>query len=219
MAQEPPARTAQASEPIRTATTATGGAAAAGPAATAAATPTAALISLSTPEDLAMADFMIAHPNVMTGISYHSYGDLILYPYGYTNEDIPPDMSPIDRQTFVAMGAEMERTPATTLSSRRTSTSPTATGTTGCTDPAPLPDHDRARRPRLWLLPAGRVHPGRYCSEPQGGDLRRRDRGLPHEARVREPAARSELSAHVPRRGGWGLAGSTSLVSRTVNCR
>jgi hypothetical protein len=57
-----------------------------------------------------MADFMIAHPNVKTGISYHTYGDLILYPYGYTYEDLPPDMDPVDRQTFVAMGAEMART-------------------------------------------------------------------------------------------------------------
>jgi carboxypeptidase T len=57
-----------------------------------------------------MADFMLAHPNVTTGISYHSHGDLILYPYGYTYDDLPPDMQPIDRQTFVAMGAEMQRT-------------------------------------------------------------------------------------------------------------
>ncbi len=64
----------------------------------------------STPEDLAMADFMIDHPNVLTGISYHSYGDLILYPYGYTYTDLPPDMTALDRDTFVAMGAEMQRT-------------------------------------------------------------------------------------------------------------
>jgi len=65
---------------------------------------------LSTPEDARMADFMIAHPNVTTGISYHSYGDLILYPYGYTYEDIPEDMTEVDHDTFVAMGAEMART-------------------------------------------------------------------------------------------------------------
>lgn len=64
----------------------------------------------STPEDSRMADFMIAHPNVTTGISYHTYGDLILYPYGYTYEDEPPDMQHIDLLTFRAMGAEMERT-------------------------------------------------------------------------------------------------------------
>jgi carboxypeptidase T len=65
---------------------------------------------LSAPENQQMADFMIAHPNVKTGISYHTYGDLILYPYGYTYEDIPPDMTVVDHNTFVAMGAEMERT-------------------------------------------------------------------------------------------------------------
>ncbi len=61
----------------------------------------------STPEDQTMADFMLAHPNVTTGISYHSYGDLILYPYGYTYTDIPPDMTVVDHNTFVAMGARM----------------------------------------------------------------------------------------------------------------
>lgn len=64
----------------------------------------------STPEDSRMADFMIAHPNVTTGISYHTYGDLILYPYGYTYDDEPPDMQHVDHQTFVAMGAAMEAT-------------------------------------------------------------------------------------------------------------
>ena len=65
---------------------------------------------LSTPEDARMSEFMIAHPNVKTGISYHSYGNLILWPYGYTYTDIPPDMTVLDHQTFVAMGTEMERT-------------------------------------------------------------------------------------------------------------
>jgi hypothetical protein len=65
---------------------------------------------LSTPESARMADFMIAHPNVTTGISYHAYGDLALYPYGYTFTDIPSDMTLMDYQTFVAMGAEIQRT-------------------------------------------------------------------------------------------------------------
>lgn len=65
---------------------------------------------LSTPEDARMAEFMTAHPNVTTGISYHAYGDLVLYPYGYTYTDLPPDMTPLDRETFVAMGAEVQRT-------------------------------------------------------------------------------------------------------------
>ena len=66
--------------------------------------------AFSTPEDAHMRDFMIAHPNITTGISYHTYGNLILYPYGYTYTDEPPDMDHIDHLTFVAMGAEMQRT-------------------------------------------------------------------------------------------------------------
>jgi carboxypeptidase T len=66
--------------------------------------------ALSTPEDQRMAAFMLAHPNVTTGISYHSYADLILYPYGYTYTDIPPDMTAVDHATFVAMGAAMQAT-------------------------------------------------------------------------------------------------------------
>ena len=37
---------------------------------------------------------MLAHPNVTTGISYHTYGDLILYPYGYTYEDLAAGHAP-----------------------------------------------------------------------------------------------------------------------------
>jgi carboxypeptidase T len=66
--------------------------------------------AFSTPEDQAMRDFMLAHPNITTGISYHSNAALILYPYGYTFTDIPPDMTVTDHNTFVAMGAAMHRT-------------------------------------------------------------------------------------------------------------
>ena len=64
----------------------------------------------STPEDTRMRDFMVAHPNIHTGISYHSNAALILYPYGYTYEDIPPDMTVLDHQTFVKMGQIMHST-------------------------------------------------------------------------------------------------------------
>jgi carboxypeptidase T len=66
--------------------------------------------ALSTPEDQRMRDFMIAHPNVTTGISFHSYGGLVLYPYGYTYQDIPADMTAVDHSTFVAMGTRMAAT-------------------------------------------------------------------------------------------------------------
>ena len=64
----------------------------------------------SAPETAAMRDFVNAHANIRTAISYHSYGDLILYPYGYTNTDVPADMTPLDHDTFVAMAREMANT-------------------------------------------------------------------------------------------------------------
>jgi carboxypeptidase T len=91
----------------------------------------------STPEDSRVRDFLLAHPNVKTGISYHTYGDLILYPYGYTYDDIPPDMTVVDHNTFVAMGAEMERTAAaaSTRLTRSSRARAPATGTRRCSSP------------------------------------------------------------------------------------
>ena len=64
----------------------------------------------SAPEVLALRNFVESHPNLRTAISYHSYGDLVLYPYGYTFEDVPADMTRVDRDTFAAMAQEMGRT-------------------------------------------------------------------------------------------------------------
>jgi carboxypeptidase T len=66
--------------------------------------------AFSTPEDTAMENFMLAHPNITTGISFHSNAALILYPYGYTYQDIPPDMTVTDHQTFVSIGQHMQAT-------------------------------------------------------------------------------------------------------------
>ena len=64
----------------------------------------------SAPETAALRNFVNSHPNIRTSISYHSYGGLVLYPYGYTYEDQPPDMTPVDHQTLVAIAGEMART-------------------------------------------------------------------------------------------------------------
>jgi carboxypeptidase T len=66
--------------------------------------------AFSTPEDTAMQTFMLAHPNITTGISFHSNAELILYPYGYTFQDIPSDMTVNDHHTFQAMGQKMQQT-------------------------------------------------------------------------------------------------------------
>ena len=66
--------------------------------------------AFSAPENQRLRDFVTAHPNVHTAISFHTYAALVLYPYGYTYDDEPPDMTHTDHLTFLAMGAEMERT-------------------------------------------------------------------------------------------------------------
>ena len=139
---------------------------------------------LSTPEDSRMADFMIAHPNVKTGISYHSYGNLILYPYGYTYDGHPaghdgrrPQHVRGDGRGDGAHGRLPRTAVVGPLHHRR------GLERLDVRSAAPLPDHDRAQR--RHLLPARRVHPGRDPAEPQGRDLRRLDRGLPDENRRR----------------------------------
>jgi carboxypeptidase T len=42
-------------------------------------------------------------------ITFHTNGQLILWPYGYTRQDLPSDMSSIDFTTFVAMGRAMAK--------------------------------------------------------------------------------------------------------------
>lgn len=64
----------------------------------------------SAPEAARLRDFVVAHSNIRTAISYHSYGSLILYPYGYTTRNVPSDMVRLHRKAFVQIAAEMQRT-------------------------------------------------------------------------------------------------------------
>ena len=47
---------------------------------------------------------------IKTHVTFHTDGELILWPYGYTKTDIPSDMTVDDHATFVAMGRAMART-------------------------------------------------------------------------------------------------------------
>jgi carboxypeptidase T len=64
----------------------------------------------SEPETRAVRDFVVARPNITAAISFHTYGELILYPYGYTYADLPEDMQPDDYRAFVALAADMAAT-------------------------------------------------------------------------------------------------------------
>jgi hypothetical protein len=48
-----------------------------------------------------------AHPNIKAAISFHSYGELILYPYGYTYDAKTSDMTADDHATFLALSRQM----------------------------------------------------------------------------------------------------------------
>lgn len=61
----------------------------------------------SEPETQALRDFALAHPDLVASISFHTYGELILWPYGYTYEDVPADMIAEDHAVFVEMGRRM----------------------------------------------------------------------------------------------------------------
>ena len=59
------------------------------------------------PETAAVRDFVEAHSNIKTSLSFHSYAELVMWPYGYTYTAIPSDMDPSDHARFVEMGEYM----------------------------------------------------------------------------------------------------------------
>ena len=70
--------------------------------------------AFSAPETRAMRDFMASRrvggrQQIRTAISFHTAGEQILWPYGYTKADVPSDMTTDDRAAFVALGRKMAR--------------------------------------------------------------------------------------------------------------
>jgi carboxypeptidase T len=66
----------------------------------------------SAPESAALGDFVDSRviggeQQITSHITFHTYGELIMWPYGYTFNNIPPDMDPLDYEVFVAMGNDM----------------------------------------------------------------------------------------------------------------
>ena len=66
--------------------------------------------AFSEPETQAVRDFVEAHPDITAAITFHTYAELILYPYGYTYDDLPPDMSLDDLRTFRKLASDMAAT-------------------------------------------------------------------------------------------------------------
>ena len=69
----------------------------------------------SAPETRAVRDFVRSRvvdgrQRIRTHITFHTSGELVLWPYGYTSTDVPPDMTRLDHRTFRAMGRAMAAT-------------------------------------------------------------------------------------------------------------
>ena len=66
----------------------------------------------SAPESRAIRDFVNSRvidgrQQIRTAITFHSAGEEILWPYGYTKADVPSDMTADDHAAFVALGRKM----------------------------------------------------------------------------------------------------------------
>lgn len=66
----------------------------------------------STPEARVVRDFVRSRrvdgeQQLRVAVSFHSFGKLILFPYGYTTKALPPDMDRLDRRVMARMGREM----------------------------------------------------------------------------------------------------------------
>jgi carboxypeptidase T len=71
--------------------------------------------AFSTPETRAMRDFMLSRrvggiQQIRTAITFHTAGQQILWPYGYTQTDVPSDMTTDDHAALVALGRKMATT-------------------------------------------------------------------------------------------------------------
>ena len=71
--------------------------------------------AFSAPETQVVRDFVNSRviggkQQITTHIDFHTYAELVMWPYGYTLTDVPADMNPDDHNVFVAMGQAMAAT-------------------------------------------------------------------------------------------------------------
>jgi carboxypeptidase T len=69
----------------------------------------------SAPEVRVVADFVRSRvvggrQQIITHIDFHTYSQLILWPYGYTNNDLGPGLTQVDRDTHARLGQMMAQT-------------------------------------------------------------------------------------------------------------
>ena len=222
LAQEPPAerRDRPPSAPTSTATTATTGPAAAARRPRKSSATYHGSAAFSTPEARVIRDFMASRriggrQQIKTAITFHTAGEQILWPYGYTKTDVPGDMTDGGpRRPGRAGQARWPRPTATRRCSRAACTSPTATRSTGRTASERIfmytfelyPSHSQGQ-----LGPPGSTRPT-SSSRPRDRAEQGRD-PVPHRARRlpvrgdrqgdRRTAARCSTTSRP--HGGWTI--------------
>jgi len=73
------------------------------------------LAPFSAPEDDVVRNFVESRviggkQQISTAVDFHSYGELVMWPYGYTFTAVPADMTQDDHDVYVAMGQAMAAT-------------------------------------------------------------------------------------------------------------
>jgi carboxypeptidase T len=68
--------------------------------------------AFSAPETQVLRDFVDSRviggvQQIKTHIDFHTYGELVMWPYGYTGTDVPADMTQDDHDAFVVIGQAM----------------------------------------------------------------------------------------------------------------
>ena len=71
--------------------------------------------AFSSPEDRAMRDFMASRvvngrQQIRAAITFHEYGRLVMWPYGYTLANVPSDMTKQDQSALAIIGKHMAAT-------------------------------------------------------------------------------------------------------------
>ena len=71
--------------------------------------------AFSAPETQVVRDFVNSRviggkQQITTAIDFHTYGELVMWPYGYTLTDVPADMTQDDHDVFVTLGQAMAAT-------------------------------------------------------------------------------------------------------------
>lgn len=61
----------------------------------------------SAPETAAVRTFVNNYSNIKTSITFHTFSELVMWPYSYTYTAVPPDMDPADHGKFVEMANYM----------------------------------------------------------------------------------------------------------------